>query len=564
MGRSSSSPAPAPARRASSSSACAGSWRRTARPRSRPTARSSARTRPQDVNASRPLRRPAAARADPRAHLQRQGRQGARRAHRGTRRPGRPGAPRRQQLPQLLPSRPDRLGRGRRPARSPGRARRRRPAPPAARHPAATCRSSTTRAAAAPTTGSTSSWPSSTAPRTSSSRPDDFAAFVDREREAFEARFGSYETALERVCRPRATSSRCARSARPTPSFRRAERAPEAGAVTAPSPDITAVEKVADREARRTIAGDGTRPLPRGLRRPDDLPAHRRAGRDLRRRCRGPRGPAPLGAGASSTAPTRTELARRGALDFGEQISLVTRLFKQQAQRPAPLPAHASATCSWTSSRTPTSPRSSSSSCSAARRTGRTTSWSWATTTSPSTASAAPATRPSSSSTAASAARPRMTPAPPPPGRPTRLRLEENFRSVRARAHGRQPAHRAQRAALRAGQGPASDPRRGRAGRARRGDRRRGRGTPGRRPHQGPGGWEPGRRRRRAARLVALRRPLPQAPPPRGHRRPPPRRGHPLHGRRRPVALRDAGDPRPRAEPAGHRRPARRTSRSCA
>ncbi len=59
-------------------------------------------------------------------------------------------------------------------------------------------------------------------------------------------------------------------------------------------------------------------------------------------------------------------------------------------------------------------------------------------------------------------------------------------------------------------------------------------------------------------RWTRRRRPVPQAQAPRGDRRPAARRGHPVHGRRRAVPVRDAGDPRPRAAPARDRRPARR------
>ena len=61
-----------------------------------------------------------------------------------------------------------------------------------------------------------------------------------------------------------------------------------------------------------------------------------------------------------------------------------------------------------------------------------------------------------------------------------------------------------------------------------------------------------------AGELDRRRRPVPQAQAPRGDRRPAARRGHPVHRRRRPVAVRDAGDPRPGAGAAGDRRPARR------
>ena len=58
--------------------------------------------------------------------------------------------------------------------------------------------------------------------------------------------------------------------------------------------------------------------------------------------------------------------------------------------------------------------------------------------------------------------------------------------------------------------------------------------------------------------LDRRRRPVSQAQAPRGDRRAAARRGHPVHRRRRAVAVRDARDPRPRAGAAGDRRPARR------
>jgi superfamily I DNA/RNA helicase len=85
--------------------------------------------------------------------------------------------------------------------------------------------------------------------------PDDFDAFVDNERAAFERRFGPYETAAERVAAlgylkpPKDVRGAYA-------EFRRRERADAAGEEDA-NPDFEAVQKIAEREARRTIAGDG-------------------------------------------------------------------------------------------------------------------------------------------------------------------------------------------------------------------------------------------------------------------------------------------------------------------
>jgi hypothetical protein len=84
--------------------------------------------------------------------------------------------------------------------------------------------------------------------------PDDFDVFVSGEREAFERRYGSYERALERVqAQGNLAAVREVRKA--YADFRRGERAEEAGDANA-NPDLTEVEKTADREARRTISGD--------------------------------------------------------------------------------------------------------------------------------------------------------------------------------------------------------------------------------------------------------------------------------------------------------------------
>ena len=66
----------------------------------------------------------------------------------------------------------------------------------------------------------------------------------------------------------------------------------------------------------------------RGTFAPDDLPAHRRPRRHLRRGWRRARGHAADRARDRSIAPYQDELARRGALDFGEQIAAVAQLFK--------------------------------------------------------------------------------------------------------------------------------------------------------------------------------------------------------------------------------------------
>ena len=122
-----SSPAPGRGRRASSWSACAGSWR----PRAPPDRHRRPDPRGTHAPARQPLRRPPRPGAAPGPDLQRQGREGAPGAPGPGRGPGDPRPHDRQQLPQLLPARPHRVRRRRGPAGAPGRPGRRRPAPPA-------------------------------------------------------------------------------------------------------------------------------------------------------------------------------------------------------------------------------------------------------------------------------------------------------------------------------------------------------------------------------------------------------------------------------------------------
>ncbi|MBI3748370.1 MAG: UvrD-helicase domain-containing protein [Chloroflexi bacterium] len=156
--------------------------------------------------------------------------------------------------------------------------------------------------------------------------PDDFDTFVEREREAFENRYGNYDKALGRLqAQGNLAPLREVRKA--YADLRRAERAEEAGDVSVVR-DLTAVEKVADREARRSVSGDG-RALSRNQFAPADLPridaltdtyvADGAALEILR-----------LSELALVYHAYQDMLAERGALDFGEQISLVTRLFKQK------------------------------------------------------------------------------------------------------------------------------------------------------------------------------------------------------------------------------------------
>jgi len=156
--------------------------------------------------------------------------------------------------------------------------------------------------------------------------PDDFDVFVDRECAAFETRYGSYDRALERLnAQGNLAPLRDVR--KDYAALRRDERAEEAGDETA-HPDPTALEKTAEREARRTIAGDASARA-RNRFAPNDLPRIDHlaetylvdgAALEVLR----------LSELALVYRAYQEELASRGALDFGEQIAAVTQLFKQR------------------------------------------------------------------------------------------------------------------------------------------------------------------------------------------------------------------------------------------
>ena len=158
-------------------------------------------------------------------------------------------------------------------------------------------------------------------------RPPDFDAFVAAERRAYEARFGPYETALERL-EALGAFDRGRRDTRGAyASYRQLERAAAAGDADA-TPDFEQVEKVADREARRAAGGTGMA-LARGR-----LSAEQRALADAL-------APTYVADGAALEVLRLSELAhvyrayeaereRRGALDFGEQIAAVIRLFRER------------------------------------------------------------------------------------------------------------------------------------------------------------------------------------------------------------------------------------------
>jgi superfamily I DNA/RNA helicase/RecB family exonuclease len=157
--------------------------------------------------------------------------------------------------------------------------------------------------------------------------PDDFDAYVARERIAFEQRYGSYDTALDRIdAQGNLNPQKSVRGA--YADFRRRERADESGEEDA-NPDYANVLKAAEREARRTIAGDGSArsrkqfdptDLPRIDQLADTYVVDGAALEVLR-----------LSELGLVYRAYQEELERRGALDFGEQISAVTRLFKHRA-----------------------------------------------------------------------------------------------------------------------------------------------------------------------------------------------------------------------------------------
>ena len=265
----------------------------------------------------------------------------------------------------------------------------------------------------------------------------------------------------------------------------------------------------------------------------------RRPRRRLRARRRRPRGPAPRPSSPASTAPTRRRWPRRGALDFGEQIALVARLFKTRAQRPpplaAPVPLHPGGRVPGRQRRPDRADRAARPHAGPPRqRDGR--------------GRRRPVHLPlprrqlrrlrGVRRPASPAARhdPDAPPGPRPP------RIEQNFRSV---GHVSTPPT-ASSAATRPASSPdkrlRTDEGRRRPRRAPRLRRRRGRG----RRHRGR---HPGARRARRTgrRLDRRRRPVPQAQAPRRHRGAAPGRGHPVHRRRRPEPVRGARDPGPGA-----------------
>jgi superfamily I DNA/RNA helicase len=151
--------------------------------------------------------------------------------------------------------------------------------------------------------------------------PDHFDAFVERERAAFEDRFGPYPDVAGRLALAgRLKAEREVRKG--DAKYRLAERTdPEGG-------DFSQVVKDADREARRTLAGDGS--ARRRGQFPEELHAAIDALADTYVRDGAALEVMRWQELASVYRAYQEELHARGALDFGEQIARVTQLFKDR------------------------------------------------------------------------------------------------------------------------------------------------------------------------------------------------------------------------------------------
>ena len=377
--------------------------------------------------------------------------------------------------------------------------------------------------------------------------PDDFDAYVAEERAVFEERYGPYGPAVARLeaqgnlALPREMRKEYAK-------LRRLERAEDHGdeplADRRPDPD-----KVAEREARRTVLGTGVvqnikRYTPQQRLEVDQLAASYVSDGAALEIVR-------LEELARVYRAYQAELIRRGALDFGEQIAAVTQLWKvrpnllrrwQRQYRYVLVDEFQDANIAQIElieliGRTPDRPDNvmvvGDDDQSIYHFRGA------------SFAAFAEFTRRFSRP-------PIHDPGGRPPGPPPRLRIEQNFRSVpqvlsvanRLIAHNLQRQEPDKRLTTARAAGPPVeimvcagpedeavaivDTVRALAARA-----------------------------GQSAGLVGRRGPLSQAQAPQRDRRPPARRGDPVHGRGRPVAVRDSRGPRSRAEPAGDREPPR-------
>ncbi|HUQ77531.1 MAG TPA: ATP-dependent DNA helicase [Patescibacteria group bacterium] len=156
--------------------------------------------------------------------------------------------------------------------------------------------------------------------------PDAFDAFVAAEHRAFEARYGSIVDGFARL-----EAQGILRGPAEVKGFyaglRANERAAARGDGTA-SPDPTKMENRAEREARRAVIGTGN------LEHRNRLTAAQHDEIDQLAATYESDGAAlevmRLGELGLVYRAYQTELERRGALDFGEQIAAVTRLFKRR------------------------------------------------------------------------------------------------------------------------------------------------------------------------------------------------------------------------------------------
>src|SRR3954452_7438093 len=153
--------------------------------------------------------------------------------------------------------------------------------------------------------------------------PDEYERFVAEERRVFEVRNGSFEAAVDRLAaQGNLAPLKSIRGVYAAVRFN--ERAAKRG--DAPDYDKGMFDKAADREARRSVAGTGTAlwrsQIPHELHsRIDSLKATYvvdGAALEVLR----------LTEMAAIFRAYEVELARRGALDYGEQIAGVTTLFK--------------------------------------------------------------------------------------------------------------------------------------------------------------------------------------------------------------------------------------------
>ena len=386
--------------------------------------------------------------------------------------------------------------------------------------------------------------------------PDDFDAFVGTERRAFEERFGPYERALERLEALGAFDRGRWDTHGAYATFRGAERAADAGDPAA-DPEFHDVEKIADREARRAVWGTG-----------GAVPMGRLA--DEQRERAEHLAASYVADGAALEVLRLTELAivyrayeaereRRGALDFGEQVAAVIRLFRERPNvlrrwqrrfRYLLVDEFQDANVAQIElvemlGRTPDRPDNVMVVGDDDQSIYRFRGASYAAFVEFDARFAGP---------------PAHDPEAPAPGTPTRMRIEQNFRSrpqilvvanrliccneLRYEPDKRLAPHRD-------GEGAPAVELLTCAGPGRRGGRDR-------RADQGAGrlGSRDGRPAGRPVELV--RGPLPQAQAPRGDRRPAARGEHPLHRVGWALALRRARDPRPRAGAPDAGRPVRR------